>query len=45
MTDKYKDPLKIDFKDTTKTLIKGAVILGIGIPLVSSLASLVGGSD
>jgi len=44
MKDKFKDPLKIDFKDTTKTLVKGAVILGIGIPLVSSLAGLVGSS-
>jgi len=45
MKEKFKDPLKINFKDTTKTLIKGAIVLGIGIPLVSGLTSLIGGSE
>jgi len=33
-----KDPLKIDIKETTKKLIKGAVVLGIGIPIVTGIA-------
>jgi len=40
--EKYKDPLKIDIKETGKALIKGAIIIGIGIPIVSGLF---GGSD
>ena len=41
MKEKFKDPLKIDFKETTKTLIGGAIVLGVGIPLVSSLTGLI----
>lgn len=41
MKEKFKDPLKIDFKETTKTLIGGAVILGLGVPIVSSLTGLI----
>lgn len=44
MKDKFKDPLAIDFKDTTKSLVQGAVIIGLGIPLVVGLSKLVGGS-
>ena len=43
-TDK-KDPLKIDIKETSKTILKGAIAIGIGIPLLTGLASLIGGSE
>ena len=45
MKQKYKDPLAIDFKETTKTLVKGAVVIGIGIPIVLGLTKLVGGNN
>ena len=37
-----KDPLKIDIKETTKDVVKGAIFLGIGIPILTSLAGIVG---
>jgi len=42
MKEKKRDPLDIDFKETTKAVVKGAIIIGLGIPLISGLF---GGSD
>lgn len=49
-----KDPLSIkNFKDTlsskdtkenVKTIVKGVLVLGIGVPLLTKLSSLIGGS-
>lgn len=39
-----KDPLKIDFKETTKDILKGAIVLAIGIPLLTGLADLINGN-
>lgn len=39
-----KDPLSIDLKETTKSLVKGALVIGIGIPLLLGLTKLVGGN-
>lgn len=44
MKKEFKDPLNLDIKETTKNVIKGVVILGIGIPLISSLSNLIGGT-
>lgn len=32
-----RDPLSLDIKETTKTIVKGAIIIGLGIPLISGL--------
>lgn len=45
MKKKIKDPLTIDFKETTKTLVKGAIVIGIGIPMVLGLTKLMGGNN
>lgn len=45
MKDKYKDPLKIDIKETTKTIIGAGLLLGLGIPLVESVSKFFGGSE
>ena len=42
---KFKDPLKIDFKKTTKDLIKGAFVIGVTLPLTLGLTKLIGGNN
>jgi hypothetical protein len=42
----FKDPLSSnDTKENVKTIVKGAIVLGIGIPLLVGLSSLIGGTD
>ncbi len=45
MKQKYKDPLAIDFKETTKTLVKGAIVIGVGIPIALGIIKLTGGNN
>jgi hypothetical protein len=40
-----RDPLDFSFRDTAKTLVGGAIVLGIGIPLVTGIANSLGGHN
>lgn len=40
-----KDSLSIDIKETRKSIVKGAVTLAIGIPLLLGLTNLINGSS
>lgn len=40
-----KDPLDIDFKETTKSIVKGVIFLGIGVPLLTGIANSLGGHN
>lgn len=40
----FKDPLKVNFKETTKEVVKGVVTLAIAIPLVVGISSIFGSS-
>lgn len=42
---KNKDPLDINIKETGKAIVKGAIVIAIGIPLILGLGSLLGGGD
>lgn len=43
MKEKYKDPLKVNIKEVAKDVVKGAVVLGIGVPLLVGLSDIIGG--
>jgi hypothetical protein len=43
MSKEKKDPLDIDYKDTAKTLVKGAVTLAIVVPVLTGVSSWLGG--
>lgn len=34
------DPLELDLAGTTKTLVGGAVAIGLGLPLISAITEL-----
>jgi hypothetical protein len=40
-----KDPLDISLVETGKSLVKGAIVLGLGIPILLGITDLVGGAD
>jgi len=39
------DSLSIDLKETAKSVVKGVVVLGIGIPLLLGASSILGGGE
>jgi hypothetical protein len=39
-----KDPLDFDFKEVTKTAIKGAITLGITLPILLGITKIIGGN-
>lgn len=40
-----KDPLSIDLKETTKAVVKGALVLGIGLPILLGVSNIIGGNN
>lgn len=40
---KRKDPLDIDFKETAKSVVKGVIVLAVGIPLLLGVTDIIGG--
>ena len=45
MKNQFKGPLKINFKGTTKNLVKGVITLGVFLPLTLGITKLVGGKN
>lgn len=41
---KHHDPLAINFKDTTTSLVKGAITLAVVVPLVLGVSKIIGGN-
>jgi len=42
---KKRDPLDIDIKETGKSIVKGVIVLAVGVPLLLGASSLLGGSS
>jgi len=40
-----KDPLSINLKETTKSIVKGIVTLGIGIPILVGISKSIGAEE